>query len=408
MSYGIAFFDLPVSPEDVYARAKTAEWLLRLMPRTRFLNEEFFACVQWIAGGLQRPVQEMEKKGAQIRRVPGIVLARKDLQMLLKSREERLPGGLETLFEEHPCLRKLLFEMVKHECLAVMGRSSGMGAYGTARTRLAQTFGLNTGSLALCEFLFINQNFSVAEAYFKDSVNIGSYENRQLFAEMLDMTPGDLRTCLEELFRCGLIENNYSILRLNESLLPFWDENCTNIEELFARPVNGEALPLEAFQIAREDVEHIRNLLEHEGREPVHILLYGPPGTGKTSFVHSLVRFCGIRAWAVRGRLEDDDKDRQLSLSACLHLASHHRGALVIVDEAEHLLDTGMYLGIRTSNKAGLNALLEEPSRRIVWIVNRVDGIDPAVRRRFSFSVHFNGLGAKELSGGRFWMRRTP
>ena len=400
MGYGTASFDLPSSSESVYARARTAGWLFRLLPRTRSLDSEFFTCLQWVAGDLRHLLVDVEKRAARIRRVSGIVRAREALREIVKSREERLPGELDDLFEEHPCLRNSILEVVQSECRAIGSLGDCMGgAYGTARMRLEQTFGLSADSLVFCEFLFINQNFSVVESYFEDNVGIGNYEKRQLFAEMLDMTPQALQTCIRELTRCGLIESDFRIFRLNDNLLPFWTEESDSLEEQFARPVEGKTLPLENFHLAREDVEHVRKLLEREGEAPVHILLYGPPGTGKTSFAHSLIEACGIRAWAVRGTLDDDERDRRMSMSACLHLASRHRRALVLVDEAERLLDTGIHFGVRSSSKSGLNSLLEEPCRRMIWIANSVDDIDPAVRRRFSFSIHFEGLGIRERVG---------
>lgn len=388
---------MPVSQEEMYARVRTAEWLLALMQYTRFLNEEFFTCVQWVTGGLGRPLQEVARKASSMRRVRGIAKAREELQNALKMQEKYLPGMIENLFEEHACLKTVLVEMMHCECnKLVTGNSDMGGVYGTARLRLARIFGLSTESLAVCEFLFILQHFSAVENYFEDSIGLLRYENRHLWASILDMKPQVLQACLGELSRCGLIERTYSMFRLNDSLLPFWDEDESVDVEQFALPVTGATLLPEAFQLDGEVMAHVRRLLEQDGQEPVHILLYGPPGTGKTSFAHSLVQVCGIRAWEVRGSLDDTDEKRRLSLTACLHLASHHPRALVIVDEAERILDTDIYPGIRTSSKSALTGLLEEPRRHVIWIVNRLENIDPAIRRRFSFSIHFERLGTRE------------
>ena len=44
-----------LTPETVYARKKTAEWLVRLLDCSVPLDEEFFECAEWCIGGL-RPV----------------------------------------------------------------------------------------------------------------------------------------------------------------------------------------------------------------------------------------------------------------------------------------------------------------------------------------------------------------
>lgn len=90
---------------------------------------------------------------------------------------------------------------------------------------------------------------------------------------------------------------------------------------------------------------------------------------------------------------EDDDEDnRRASLTACLHIAAKHKGAFVLVDEAERLLDTDRHFGRQTKDKAWLNDFLERPEQRVIWITNQIENIDPAVRRRFSFSIHFEKL----------------
>ena len=68
----------------------------------------------------------------------------------------------------------------------------------------------------------------------------------------------------------------------------------------------------------------------------------------------------------------------------------------MVVDEAERLLDTDLAFGRQTKDKAWLNDFLEKPGQRIIWISNQVEHIDPAVRRRFAYSLHFPQLGVQE------------
>jgi SpoVK/Ycf46/Vps4 family AAA+-type ATPase len=214
---------------------------------------------------------------------------------------------------------------------------------------------------------------------------------------MLDIKPARLVACISELYQCGLLDSDYnSRFRLQDSLLQFWETDGINANELFSRPLAGETLPLEAFHVAQDDVAHVRKLLEQDSKNPVHILLYGPPGTGKSTFAYSLAHACGVKAWAVISRDDDDDGDRRASLAACLHVAARHKGAFVLVDEAERLLDTDRRSGNKTKDKAWLNDFLERSERRVIWITNQIEHIDPAVRRRFSFSIHFDKLGIKE------------
>ena len=76
-------------------------------------------------------------------------------------------------------------------------------------------------------------------------------------------------------------------------------------------------------------------------------------------------------------------------------------GDRVVVDEADSLLNTddGWFMRGESQDKRWLNGLLEEPGSRVIWITNRVENIDPSVRRRFAYSLHFPtfGRGQREM-----------
>lgn len=385
------------APETTYARAKAAGWLLKSLEQNVTLESSFFECLHWVTGDLRCPLQAIMKEAQKPTGKSGIVAARKAIKEALHRPQNRLASDFEDLFEEHPCLEGIIVDTVQRECAAVQNlHGSPIAPYSTALKRLEQIFGLNKGCLALCEFVFINQNFSAVEGYFEDRLEVHNYGNRHILAYMLDMKPVRLQSCLSELFKCGLLEADYKQFRLKGCLLPLWDTDCTGTNDLFSRPLSGAALPLESFHVSPDDVAHVRKLLEQKDSAPVHILLYGPPGTGKSSFAHSLTQSCDVKAWAVNSRESDDDDDRRASLTASLHMAAKHKGAFVLVDEAERLLDTDRHFGRQTKDKAWLNDFLERPGQRIIWITNQVEHIDPAVRRRFSFSIHFEKLGVKE------------
>ena len=214
---------------------------------------------------------------------------------------------------------------------------------------------------------------------------------------ILDIPLEIINLRIEELVSFGILEEAYEgAFRVADSLHSFWSSHGPDCASLFSRPLEGESLPLSSFRIPAEDVEHVRRLLESRSPAPLHILLYGTSGTGKSTFARSLAKACGVEAWAVNSRSSDDDSDRRTSLAASLHLASKREGSFVVVDEAERLLDTDLSFGRQTKDKAWLNDFLEKPGQRIVWISNQVGHIDPAVRRRFAYSLHFPPLGVQE------------
>jgi SpoVK/Ycf46/Vps4 family AAA+-type ATPase len=73
-------------------------------------------------------------------------------------------------------------------------------------------------------------------------------------------------------------------------------------------------------------------------------------------------------------------------------MAARHKGAFVLLDEADRFLDTGERYGWKSMDKAWINDFLEQPGRRMIWIANDIEHVHPSVRRRFAFSVHFKPL----------------
>ena len=231
-------------------------------------------------------------------RKSGIVAAREAIKESIQRPQGRLAREFEDLYEEYPCLEGIIHDVARQECCAgQILRGHSTTPYIVASKRLKQTFGLNNNCLTLCEFIFINQNFSAVENYFENFLEIYKYENRLILAYILDINPSLIQKCTSELFSCGLLDANYrDYFRLKDCLLSFWNSSCTGVNELFSRPLSGEALPLEAFHIPSDDVTHAKKLLKQKSDAPVHILLYGSPGTGKSSFAHSLARSCGVKA----------------------------------------------------------------------------------------------------------------
>jgi len=215
--------------------------------------------------------------------------------------------------------------------------------------------------------------------------------------KLLDIPVARYRVAIKELTDSGIIEAESYTFRLQDDLVALWqDEKGANVEKLFCRSLEGETLPLESFKLPADDIARVKSLLETESKLPVHILLYGVPGTGKSTFARSLAKASNVKAWAVPCRDDDDENDRRVSMRACLHMASRHKGSFVLVDEAERMLNTDMFIFQNTQQKAWLNGLLEEPERRVIWIVNDIGFVDQAVRRRFTYSIHFEELGKRE------------
>jgi SpoVK/Ycf46/Vps4 family AAA+-type ATPase len=138
--------------------------------------------------------------------------------------------------------------------------------------------------------------------------------------------------------------------------------------------------------------------LEEKSDLPKHILIYGPPGTGKTSFAHALA--CKIKAPAYEIAWEDENqsKQRRAALTSCLKMTNSGSGSIIIVDEADNILNTmgSWFMRGETQDKGWLNRIMEEPVTRVIWITNSIAMIEESVLRRFAFSLHFKPFNRRQ------------
>ena len=385
-------------PEMVYARKKTAEWLLRLLDCSVPLDEEFFECVDWCIGGL-RPVL-LSLKAALEKNRPS---AKRDMaaftriKACLEEQDSYLDDALEELAKKYPRITKQVVKATRQECERMARRKTGGFTLARAKKLTKTLFGLSDEAVRICEYAFIVGNFDKVERYFEDHRTIQQYASRHLMMKLLDIPVARYSAAIKELTDCGILEAESCSFRLQDDVAALWQhEKGASVEKLFCRPLKGETLPLANFKIPADDIACVTSLLETDSDLPVHILLYGAPGTGKTTFARSLAAACKIKGWAVPCRDDDDGNDRRASLRACLRMASRQKGAFVLVDEAERMLNTDMFQYQNTQQKAWLTGLLEEAERRVIWIVNDIDFVDHAVRRRFTYSIHFEELGKRE------------
>lgn len=123
------------------------------------------------------------------------------------------------------------------------------------------------------------------------------------------------------------------------------------------------------------------------------ILLYGPPGTGKTEFAKLLAARSGKRA--VFAGMADDNghepnrRERLAHLTLLRALTSGAPDRLVVMDEADDVLQLGELDDRGGRSKQFLNRLIEGGERPTIWIVNDLWRYEESLIRRMSLAIEF-------------------
>jgi SpoVK/Ycf46/Vps4 family AAA+-type ATPase len=163
--------------------------------------------------------------------------------------------------------------------------------------------------------------------------------------------------------------------------------------ELLGAPLAAR-LPWIAFRHLGREIEIARMVLasavsSRPAERGVHILLYGPPGTGKTECAQSLAGEIGVKLHAIGEQSEHgQEPDRAERMSSLLLAQRIGAGApvLYLFDEAEDLFRPAR--GVREPDpKIFIHRLLETAPVPMIWVVNDLDSVSPAVLRRMTMCI---------------------
>ena len=131
----------------------------------------------------------------------------------------------------------------------------------------------------------------------------------------------------------------------------------------------SSAFPLDSFPVSEKErhllVETLRN------RAPCHLFFYGRPGTGKTELAKALAAESGKQAFLVKYRNDGDEKDRRGAIVATFGIAP--ADAVVIIDEADVLLNTATLVARKMVDKGWVNNFMDECRHKVIWIANNME-----------------------------------
>ncbi len=134
-----------------------------------------------------------------------------------------------------------------------------------------------------------------------------------------------------------------------------------------------------------------------------NVLIHGTPGTGKTELCRAMAHALGAELLELNPEDADGDPLGEHRLLSAVRLSQRALGqranTLLLVDEADGLLPVSQsmdpFFGTRRrdpgrSHKSWLVDLLETNPMPTLWVANELDGVHPALLRRFQLVLHLD------------------
>jgi len=396
----IAALEAPSDPDEKCLLGLCRTYLQRVLERCPLFTDEL---LDFLGGIVGQPGLESAGRLA-LRRVPAHL--REDLENdLLESRLDPDSCARAVRRIVNCCTTDIRPELIRH-CIQLLKRQEkelrypGRADLDRRVASCRKMFHLDPGETELLRLLLLVGLYPPAERFFVDHLECQTAAGRKYLRAILAASPAELARLLQALAgRAGLIQMDPHRFGLGDEYADLLYQPLDRLapREFFTRAKPGH-VPLEAFMVEPAAVAHLLAILGARPATSTHVLLYGPPGTGKTSFARALARRLKVSAWEIMDSAKNTSERRRVALEICQNLTGSGPGSLILVDEADNLLNTrwSWFLRGETQDKGWLNRLLEQPGARMIWIVNDIGEIEPSVLRRFAFSLHFRTFGREQ------------
>lgn len=410
-SYGITSLNstghaFGVDKNEAFVFRQCITYLCKLRPYLSTLDYETLQFIQWLI-----PEDSKEIVRFIVEQIPqgGKVSIRNKIMEWMTDPDIH-PGDTMDMIEKLPQIKiqkiiefcMMLLEK-KRNCLAYRGQSE----IEKSMRAMTKMFQLTEPEEKLCWLFFICDRWKEAQSFFMDHLKIYSFSRRRHLLAILDINSGELSSVLAgTLNRVDVLNNDTDCISFEGEFLGYIENPASEkLTKKFFTVIPRKTIPLECHHVDPQETGQIMRLLKDKPATSTHILLYGNPGTGKTSYACGLAQSLKIPAYQIVRDETNQVLNRRSAIVACLQMTNRENGSLIIVDEADNVLNThGSWLTRgETQDKGWLNKILEEPGARMIWITNELDSIEQSVLRRFSYSLHFPDLNQQQRI--RLWQR---
>ncbi len=263
---------------------------------------------------------------------------------------------------------------------------------------LSEKLRLSDHDQAILYFQAIVQSTSLLHWMVIESHSVSDY--LRLFSAMTDIPEPVVRVVLlpgSLLMRTNLIQEGSDRFELPEDGARAVRGEMSFDEYQLANfmPDENSVYDLASFDLENGQTDLMVRLLQSV--ENCQMLFYGKPGAGKTELARSLVQAAGLKPLLVPPRIEGSHQSRFNRVNYASYFAAD---SVLIVDEADNILNTESYFFASKSNatpsKSLLNTFLDQARARIIWIVNDYDEIHESALRRFHYKLRFEKLSQRQ------------
>lgn len=336
---------------------------------------------------------------------------KEDLEHTLTNLESRKyypnhwTSNIEKIFEMVPHLF-LIYKKIQNEILeTALNKKRYDSDYQKNLIKFSTIFNLTEKESEIITFLFLMRVDQIIDAFFGNS-NIDLFnlaKSTKYFCRFFDINPEELRKIFSKnstLFKAGIIQRRRNDdIELSEKVIGFLggysNESLENV--YVKRWDQTDTIKIEDHHVNEDKISILKNLLSIE--KGCNILLYGHPGTGKTEFAKSLVLETGKNIFFLNQADEDGEENlnfRKQAIIAAQNIIDP-KTSVMVIDECDNIINMRqgflLFENDRSDDrKAWINDLLENTKHKIIWISNRVGGIDDSTKRRFSYTMEFYPL----------------
>lgn len=382
-----------ITNETMYMRSYASKWMLALMEGEIEYNDEFFDCVAYLVGNLSALRNKIVDELKMLKNKNTLKMPARDINELAKSHNSLISECISNILDDCPQSVGPIRNIIHQVLHTNVNSKLYLTAKESPLSQIKILFPMSKEALETVFFIFVTTNYDAMKAYFKKSLKIYDYDNYHIFSRIFGISVRKAKEIREKLFSLGITFQESSGPRLIDELdNSIKGLGTRNLKQLLCAPIRKTEIDIDEINIPEEDKKYILRLLSKRHSESTNILVYGNPGLGKSSFARAIAKYLNVKAFEVMCRPGDNSKSRRASLIACLNLANKFPGAFVVVDEAEALLATESFDYEYGTEKAWLASFLEQKRNRIIWIANSVAHLNPAIKRRFAYSVKFPDL----------------